>query len=162
MGSQLDVQRLGLEWSRVALHEILPIIQIAEFTGVAGLSFLVAFANVIAVATVRRFILETQVRVRRPHYDLTLTMAAIVGLCGFGIRASDADPRIRALQVAAVQANIPREEKFSREYQAKIFAAIRPIDPRCARRPAAAAFVRLAGELNARARVCSTKRTIAS
>ncbi len=32
----------------VPLHDVLPIIQIAEFTGVAGLSFLVAFANVIA------------------------------------------------------------------------------------------------------------------
>ena len=31
----------------VALHDVLPIIQVAEFTGVAGLSFVVAFANVI-------------------------------------------------------------------------------------------------------------------
>ena len=61
-------------------------IQIAEFTGVAGLSFLVAFTNVILLATVRRFILETQVRPMRPHYDLTLTMAAIVGVMGFGIQ----------------------------------------------------------------------------
>ena len=59
----------GLEWVRgwmfsgwgwnglgVPLHDILPIIQVAEVTGVAGLSFVVAFANVIGVATVRRFI----------------------------------------------------------------------------------------------------------
>ena len=39
----------------VPLHGILPIIQIAEYTGVAGLSFIVVFANVIAIATVRRF-----------------------------------------------------------------------------------------------------------
>ena len=58
----------GLEWVRswmfsgwgwnglgIPLHDILPIIQIAEITGVAGLSFVVAFANVIGVATVRRF-----------------------------------------------------------------------------------------------------------
>ena len=44
--------------------------------------FVVAFANVIAVATVRRFMIESKVRMRRPHYDFTLTMAAIVGLCG--------------------------------------------------------------------------------
>ena len=86
----------------VALHDILPIIQIAEFTGVAGLSFLVAFANVIAVATVRRFILETQVRIRRPHYDFTLTMAAIVGLCGLRNSAlANAQPRPKPLRVAA-------------------------------------------------------------
>ena len=46
----------------VALHDILPLIQVAEITGVAGLSFLVAFANVIAIATVRRFMLEARVQ----------------------------------------------------------------------------------------------------
>ena len=59
----------------VPLHDVLPIIQIAEITGVAGLSFVVAFANVIGVATVRRFTIESRIRVRRPHYDFTLTLA---------------------------------------------------------------------------------------
>ncbi len=105
----------------VALHHILPLIQIAEYTGVAGLSFLVAFANVIAISTARRFMIEAKVRVRRPHYDFTLTMAMIVGLCGYGIRLLQAKPDTEPLRVAAVQANVPREEKFSREYQTKIF-----------------------------------------
>jgi len=106
----------------VALHNILPLIQVAEFTGVAGLTFLVVFANVIAIATVRRFILETKVQVRRPHYDFTLTMAAIVGLCGYGIRLLGVERETIALRVAAVQANVPREEKFSAEFQSKTFA----------------------------------------
>ena len=128
----------GLEWVRgwmfsgwgwnglgVALHHILPIIQIAEYTGVAGLSFVVAFGNVIAIATVRRFLLETRVRARRPHYDFTLTLAGIVGLCAFGIRALQLNGGTEPLQVAAVQANVPREEKFSREFQEKIFQSFR-------------------------------------
>jgi len=106
----------------VALHNILPLIQVAEFTGVAGLTFLVVFANVIAIATVRRFILETKVQVRRPHYDFTLTMAAIVGLCGYGIRLLGVERETIPLRVAAVQANVPREEKFSAEFQSKTFA----------------------------------------
>ncbi len=105
----------------VALHGILPLIQMAEFTGVAGLSFLVVFGNVIAIATVRRFILEARVRIRRPHYDFTFTMAAIVGLCGYGVRALQLKTETRPLQVAAVQANVPREEKFSGEFQEKTF-----------------------------------------
>ena len=74
----------GWGWNTLgtALHGQLAMIQIAEFTGVAGLSFLVAFTNVILLATVRRFILEIQVRPMRPHYDFTLTMAAIVGRDG--------------------------------------------------------------------------------
>lgn len=105
----------------VPLHGILPIIQIAEYTGVAGLSFLVVFANVIALATVRRFIVETKVRQRRPHFDFTLTMAAIVGLCAYGIRVLQERPPTRPLRVAAVQSNVPREEKFSEQFQGKTF-----------------------------------------
>jgi apolipoprotein N-acyltransferase len=71
----------------VALHDNWPLIQIVEFTGVAGLSFMVAFANVILVTTVRRLILEARTHAPRPHFDLTLTMAAIVGVLTFGISA---------------------------------------------------------------------------
>jgi apolipoprotein N-acyltransferase len=125
----------GLEWVRswmfsgwgwnglgVPLHDILPIIQVAEITGVTGLSFVVAFANVIGVATVRRITIESKVRIRRPHYDFTLTLAAIVGLCGYGIRLLQTPVATEPLRIAAVQANVPREEKFSREFQAKTFA----------------------------------------
>ncbi|HEY1769569.1 MAG TPA: apolipoprotein N-acyltransferase [Chthoniobacterales bacterium] len=105
----------------VALHNVLPIIQIAEWTGVAGLSFVVVFANVIAVATVRRFIVETKVRQRRPHFDFTLTMAAIVGICAYGIRVLQNPGPSKPLRVAAVQSNVPREEKFSLQFQGKTF-----------------------------------------
>ncbi|MBA2433717.1 MAG: apolipoprotein N-acyltransferase [Verrucomicrobiota bacterium] len=126
---------VALEWVRswmfsgwgwnglgVPLHDVLPIIQIAEITGVAGLSFIVAFSNVIGVATVRRFTIESRIRVRRPHYDFTLTLAAIVGLCGYGLRQLQMPAETEPLQIAAVQANIPRDEKFSPEFQSKIFA----------------------------------------
>ncbi|MEO5718638.1 MAG: apolipoprotein N-acyltransferase [Chthoniobacterales bacterium] len=125
----------GLEWVRswmfsgwgwnglgVPLHDVLPIIQIAEITGVAGLSFVVAFSNVIGVVTVRRFTIENRIHKRRPHYDFTLTLAGIVGLCGYGIRQLQMPAETEPLRVAAVQANIPRDEKFSPEFQAKIFA----------------------------------------
>ncbi|MEY2479421.1 MAG: apolipoprotein N-acyltransferase [Verrucomicrobiota bacterium] len=105
----------------VALHRSWPLIQIAEFSGVAGLSFMVAFANVIALATVRRFILETQVRPMKPHFDLTLTMAAIVGVMAFGVNKLQSPPATESIRVAAVQANIPREEKFTPAFRQKIF-----------------------------------------
>ena len=113
----------GWGWNTLgsALHSQLALIQIAEFTGVAGLSFLVAFANVILLATVRRFILETKVRPIKPHYDLTLTMAAIVGVMGFGLRCIQIQREGKALNVALVQPNIPREEKFSAEFAGKTF-----------------------------------------
>jgi len=113
----------GWGWNTLgsALHAHWPLIQIVEFTGVAGLSFLVAFSNVIILSSIRRFILETRVRPVRAHFDLTLTMAAIVGVIGYGLHSLQIQRSTKPLRVALVQANIPREEKFSREYAQKIF-----------------------------------------
>jgi len=108
----------------VALHDLLPVIQIAEYTGVPGITFVVAFANVIAIATVRRFLLETRIRIRRPHFDFTLTMAAIVGLAAYGIRSLQVNIPTQTLEVATVQPNVPREEKFSPAFQEKTFAQL--------------------------------------
>jgi apolipoprotein N-acyltransferase len=113
----------GWGWNTLgtALHAQLVLIQIAEFTGIAGLSFMVAFTNVIMVATVRRFILETQVKPMRPHFDLTLTMASVVGVMGFGVHALHVRRETTPLNVALVQPNIPREEKFTVEFANKTF-----------------------------------------
>ena len=105
----------------VALHRNWPLIQIAEFTGVAGVSFVVAFANVIALATVQRFVLEARTHRMRPHYDLTLTMTAIVGLLAFGVHAAQNPSPKKPLRVAAVQANIPQKQKFDRQFTGAIF-----------------------------------------
>jgi apolipoprotein N-acyltransferase len=113
----------GWSWNSMgsALHSKLVVIQIAEFTGVAGLSFMVVFTNVILLATVRRFILETQVKPMRPHFDFTLTMAGIVGVMGFGLHALNVRRESKPLNVALVQPNIPREEKFTVEFANKTF-----------------------------------------
>jgi apolipoprotein N-acyltransferase len=113
----------GWGWNTLgsALHAQLAFIQIAEFTGVAGLSFLVAFTNVILLTTARRFILEIQVRPMRPHYDLTLTMAAIVGVMGFGVHSLRIQRPSKNINVALVQPNIPREQKFSVQFAQDTF-----------------------------------------
>ncbi|HZE56821.1 MAG TPA: apolipoprotein N-acyltransferase [Chthoniobacterales bacterium] len=113
----------GWGWNTLgtALHRQIVLIQIAELTGVAGLSFMVAFTNVILLATVRRFILETQVKPMRPHFDLTLTMASVVGVMAFGLHCLQIHPETKPLNIALVQPNIPREEKFTVEFANKTF-----------------------------------------
>jgi apolipoprotein N-acyltransferase len=113
----------GWGWNTLgsALHSQLVIIQIAEFTGIAGLSFVVLFTNVILLASVRRFILETQIKPMRPHFDLTLTMAGIVGIMGFGVHSLRIHREGKPLNVALVQPNVPREEKFTVEFASKTF-----------------------------------------
>jgi apolipoprotein N-acyltransferase len=113
----------GWGWNTLgtALHAQLVLIQISELTGIAGLSFMLAFTNVILLATVRRFILETKVKPMRPHFDLTLTMAGIVGVMGFGLHAHNVRRETKPLSVALVQPNVPRDEKFTVEFENKIF-----------------------------------------
>ena len=113
----------GWGWNSLgsALHAQWAMIQIVDLTGVPGLSFLVVFTNVILLATVRRFILETKVKKARPHFDFTLTMAALVGVMGYGIRAVQVHQPSTAVRIAAVQSNIPREQKFSGEYAPATF-----------------------------------------
>src|SRR6266536_1861462 len=109
----------------VALHGNWPLIQIAEFTGVAGLSFMVAFANVILFTTGRRLILEARTHTTRPHFDLTLTMATIVGVLTFGLRASQVSSPTKPLRIAAVQSNVPQHQKFDPQFTTKIFDQFR-------------------------------------
>ena len=136
-GANLRLALLGaaawtaLEWLRglgalsfgwnglgIALHGNLSLIQITELTGVGGLSFLVALVNLIAVITVRRFWMEARHRRIRPHWDFSACLALIAAVFAYGVRtvftpaAGDSLP----LRVAAVQANIPQDEKFDRAH----------------------------------------------
>ena len=117
----------GFGWNGlgVALHDNWPLIQITELTGVAGLSFVVAFANVIVITTAYRLVVEARTRVMRPHFDFTVTMAAIVGVLIFGLRATQVSPSTRPLRVAAVQSNVPQDQKFDPEFTRRIFDQFR-------------------------------------
>jgi apolipoprotein N-acyltransferase len=117
----------GFGWNGlgVALHDSWPLIQIAEFTGVTGLSFLVAFTNVIILTTAYRLILEARTRMMRPHFDFTVTMAAIVGVLVFGVRTTQISPPAKPLRVAAVQSNVPQTQKFDPQFTRKIFDQFR-------------------------------------
>ena len=113
----------GFGWNGlgVSLHSTWPLIQIAEFTGVIGLSFVVAFANIIAVTTPVRLYLEAKTRQVRPHFDLTLTLAGLVGLLAFGLYSVQNRAPTEPLRVAAVQTDVPQQEKFDPQFSAEIF-----------------------------------------
>jgi apolipoprotein N-acyltransferase len=113
----------GFGWNGlgVALHSTWPLIQVAELSGMAGLSFVIVFANVIAVTTPIRLFLEAKTRQVRPHFDLTLTLAGIVGLLTFGLYSVQNRPVSKSLRVAAVQADIPQQEKFDPQFSNRIF-----------------------------------------
>ena len=106
----------------------MPFLQIAEWTGVGGLSFLAAFVNFIFVATVARFVLEVRAHRVRAHFDFTLTLAGVMLVFTFGIRTLQHSQREAArpgvmipLRVACVQASIPQTEKWSQGFADSIY-----------------------------------------
>ncbi len=113
----------GFGWNGlgVALWARWPLVQIVQFTGVPGLSFMIAFANVIALTTAYRLFLEARLHRMRPHYDLTLTMAGIVGVLAFGVHITQNRPHTTPVRIAAVQANVPQKQKFDPQFTAQIF-----------------------------------------
>src|SRR5262249_3191316 len=117
----------GFGWNGlgVALHADWPMIQIAEFIGVVGLAFAIAFANIIAVTTPVRLFLEARTHRMRPHFDLTLTMIGIVGLLAFGLNRAQTPSTESPARVAAVQANVPQFHKFDPQFSGDIFEQFR-------------------------------------
>ncbi len=119
----------GFGWNPlgVALYRDLPMIQIAEFTGVPGLTFLVVFTNLMAVIIVRRIIGELgPVFLKRIRWEFSFTMALIGFVFAFGIRRilhPDSGPTV-ALRLVAIQPNIPQTEKFDHESEDKVLTQI--------------------------------------
>lgn len=113
----------GFGWNGlgVALHGSIALIQIADVTGVAGLSFVIALCNVIAVVTIRRFALEIRKGRLRPHYDFSLTLALAGIVFAYGVRVLFKQTNTTELRVAAVQPNIPQNEKFGAASEERIF-----------------------------------------
>jgi apolipoprotein N-acyltransferase len=113
----------GFGWNGlgIALHAQWPLIQIAELTGAAGLSFVIAMVNIIAVTTPFRLSAEAQKHRMRPHFDVTLTMIGVVGLLAFGMHSVRNPSVTKPLRVAAVQANVPQQHKFDPQFRGKIF-----------------------------------------
>ena len=113
----------GFGWNNlgVALYRNLALIQIADITGVWGLTFLAAFCNIIAVVTIRRFILEIRIAKLRPHWDFSTAMLLVVLVFLYGIHSLQNKTTGLPLRVAAIQANIPETEKFDDQFEQTIF-----------------------------------------
>lgn len=133
----------GLEWLRgtlftgfgwnsfgVALWKNTALIQIADFSGVAGVSFLIVLVNLILVMSVRRIMFEAGRVKLRPHFDFTITVAFIAAAFIYGItRINQPLPMVGPkgerekswlLSIAAVQANIPQDHKWDPAFEQRI------------------------------------------
>jgi len=119
----------GLSWNSlgVALHGNIALIQIADLTGVGGVSFLVAMANLMLVMTFKRLSLELGRMKLRPHFDFSITLALIAGAFSYGVHHYyDRNPDNELpLKIAAVQANIPQDHKWDPAFELHILDVYR-------------------------------------
>jgi len=88
------------EWNAVGavLQANLPLLQTATITGVSGLSFIVVFANAIALTAVRRIVLEPGRMTWASRFDVTATLGVIfiAALAGFwSLQHQPASERIK-------------------------------------------------------------------
>jgi len=113
----------GFGWNGlgVSQHAHWLLIQVCEFTGVAGLSFVIVFANIMAIVIPLRLFNETRTHQMRPHWDLNFTVLAIFGLLVFGWNASRQERPKTPLRIAAVQPNIPQKMKFDPGSSSHVF-----------------------------------------
>jgi apolipoprotein N-acyltransferase len=102
----------------IAQHANIALIQIADITGVGGISFLIAMANLMLAATLKRLWLELGRGARRPHYDFALTIALVALSWTYGIRhLFDKAPASVELSFAAIQASIPQDVRNNPEFE---------------------------------------------
>jgi apolipoprotein N-acyltransferase len=126
----------ALEWMRglgalsfgwnplgVALHKELALIQIAEYTSVYGLSFLLVLCNVIGLVTILRVRAEIGRMRLRPHFDFSLTVALVVVVFSYGARVLMKGPPKEAteLRVVTLQPNVPQKWKLTEGHDEEIF-----------------------------------------
>jgi apolipoprotein N-acyltransferase len=115
----------GFGWNSlgIALHQNVALIQICDITGVGGLSFLIVMVNMMIVITVKRLQTEIGREKLRPHYDFNLTVALVALTFAYGVRQLFRPaPRAETLRVAAVQANVPVNEKRDLENEKRILS----------------------------------------
>jgi apolipoprotein N-acyltransferase len=133
----------GFGWNSLAVSQWqnTAVIQIADFSGVAGLGFVIILMNLTLVHTARRISLEAGRVKMRPHFDFTLTMAIVASTFCYGVYrvnyaspkpAAGAPPTTATLRIAAVQANIPQYAKWDPQFEQHIIQTYRRLSENAA------------------------------
>jgi apolipoprotein N-acyltransferase len=116
----------GFPWSYLGYsqYKLLPLIQIADLTGVYGISFLVVAVN----SVIADFILLQKRRKRIPLYPTvptylgaSLLLIIFVGTLSYGYYRLKEQDEGKTLNVAIIQGNIEQDKKWDKPYQNTVF-----------------------------------------
>jgi apolipoprotein N-acyltransferase len=110
----------GFPWALLGYsqHHQLPVIQIADLTGVYGVSFLIVLVNILIAALIQTALAEVsigEVRVRVPWVRATLALVIIAGSLAYGHWRLAPHPTLfsdQALRIGIVQPNVDQARKW--------------------------------------------------
>jgi apolipoprotein N-acyltransferase len=110
----------------ITQHANIALIQIADVTGIGGISFLVAMTNLMLAATIKRLQLELRRGARRPHYDFAITIALVALAWTYGVRQLfHAEPTSEPLSFAAVQGNVPQNIRNDPDFEIQVLETLK-------------------------------------
>ncbi|MBF0554332.1 MAG: apolipoprotein N-acyltransferase, partial [Nitrospirae bacterium] len=124
----------GFPWSFLGYtqYKILPLIQIADITGVYGVSFLIVFFN----AAVADFIIKDN----SPNYPLFKKLlpfalfAIIIALVtAYGYRRLDNNLAVNPVRVSVIQGNVDQDSKWDKKLTAEIIDSYKTMTQKAAR-----------------------------
>ncbi|MCM2360054.1 MAG: apolipoprotein N-acyltransferase, partial [Geobacteraceae bacterium] len=112
----------GFPWASLGYsqYRTLPLIQIADITGVYGLSFLIALANVVIYRIIRGMVRKEGGAY--PTASAVLLLLLLVATLGYGFHRLRTPERGEALRVALTQGNIPQDVKWDPAFQEQTIA----------------------------------------
>jgi apolipoprotein N-acyltransferase len=103
----------GFPWSLLGYSQylVLPVVQIADITGVYGVSFIIVLVN----AVLAEFILD-----RKSIFSLVAVLAALMLVLGYGfVKLRAPETQSAGMKISVVQGNIEQDKKWDRAYQAE-------------------------------------------
>jgi apolipoprotein N-acyltransferase len=113
----------GFPWASLGYsqYRILPLIQIADVTGVYGLSFLICLANVVLLRIIKGVV--TREPSAYPTRSAALLLLLLVLTLSYGFLRLNTAPRGTPLKVVLAQGNIPQDVKWNPAFQETTVAA---------------------------------------
>ncbi len=128
----------GFPWDNLAYSQfqVLPLIQIADITGVYGVSFVLVLVNCTAAAMLQAFMHKKKV----PVAEIATSLALVGMALGYGyqrVTANSTPPHGSPVKICLVQPNIPQDLKWDPGYLTATLEKLRILTHACiAERPA--------------------------
>ncbi len=109
----------GFPWSSLGYsqYKTLPAIQIADITGVYGISFLIAAVN----GSIVDLVMFRKTKRKSLLFGPALSTILLIVAIGYGFQTLQEPDAGRAIKISLIQGNIEQDKKWDKKYQRDVF-----------------------------------------